>query len=164
MKLALTSWLLALCLMASCEREVRSPIATAEFGIFYGGQIQERRELPFQLDATKQQQGFRVVFSEPLEHDARVRWELSRPAPTTARQHPVSRPEGRVTELGEATVTSGSRSFEQRFSFNAGDPLGLWNIRVTVDDHLAIDRPFNVFDLRARKRRILEHRRRDAGL
>jgi hypothetical protein len=44
----------------------RAPEATAQFGVFFGGQLQRREELPFVLDASKQRQGFRVEMNEPL--------------------------------------------------------------------------------------------------
>lgn len=143
------------------SREPKRAFQSAEFGVLYGGQIQERTEIPFVIDATKQQQGFRVTFPDALPSPVEVRWEVSRPGPI--QKSGVASPDDRVTELGVATVPKGAKEFEQRFSFRAGDPLGLWNIRVTVGSELAIDRPFQVFDRAARKRARQSTRQPDAG-
>lgn len=147
----------------ACDTPSPGVVQSAEFGIFYGGQIQERDEIPFQPDASRQQQGFRVGFKQPLGSPVVVKWELSRPA-RKRRGQTVSRPEGRVTELGEATVPAGERQFEQRFPFVPGQPLGLWNIRVTLGSRVLIDRPFTVYDAAARRRRKRAARLPDAGL
>ena len=49
--------------------------------------------------------------------------------------------------------------FDQLLPLDPGDPLGTWNIRVTFDERVVIDRPFLVYDAQARRR--LEHQ--DAG-
>lgn len=161
------AWLLCVglvgagCDLRACNEADPAYFSSAEFGVFYGGQIQERREIPFVVDETKQQQGFRIVLAEPLEHPLAVRWELSRPG--AARKEGTTDPDARVTELGEAMLPAGERHFEKRFPFQAGDPLGLWNIRVTLGDRLAIDRPFTVYDRAARRRAKRQARPVDAG-
>jgi hypothetical protein len=139
--------LLLLCLgvlLLGCEqRERPGLIEHASFGIFFGGQIQEREEIPFQLDRTKQRQGFRIDFHEPLAEAQPVRWEIDRPGP---------RGKGRKVVLGEATARAGQRAFEQELPFQPGDPVGTWNVRVTVGDLAAIDRPVLVYDTQARRR------------
>jgi hypothetical protein len=155
---------LLLAQLFACEPEAKGPpVKSAEFGIFFGGQLQEREEFPFQLDPAKQQQGFRVVFKEALSEPLKARWELSRPGPIRSRDFPLANPAGRVTQLHEGTVPRGARDFEQRFSFVPGDPLGLWNIRLTLGPHVAIDRPFTVYDADARRLAKRRARRPDAG-
>ncbi len=134
------------------------------FGVFYGGQIQERRELPFELDRAKQRQGFRIDFDPPLEERTEVSWEISRPARRSSPAATPSSPEGRVTELGKATLAAGQTRFEQPLHFRPGDPLGLWNIRVVVRERVLIDRPFLVYDAAARRRSNKSARLPDAGL
>ncbi len=164
----LASLLLLLC---SCDQlsqltqdpGAESPIQSAEFGVLFGGQIQERDQVPFELDARKQQLGFRVQLKAPLQRAATLEWELSKPTKQGVRDLPVSRPEGRVTQLGSVTLPAGETRIDQTFRFEPGDPLGLWNVRVTLDDQLVLDRPFMVFDQRAR-RRAIKAAAIDAGL
>jgi len=145
----------------ACERD--APVfESSEFGVFYGGQIQERDEIPFVIDESRQQQGFRLVLARASTEPLEIRWELSRPG-GIPRGATLPSADGRVTELGQATLPSGRTKFEKRFPFTAGDPLGLWNIRVTVGPHVAIDRPFTVYDAAARKRAKRAARTGDAG-
>jgi hypothetical protein len=153
--------LACIAVLAACNDDERF-LESAEFGIFYGGQVQEREQIPFVVDESRQQQGFRLVLARPAKEPMRIRWELSRPG-MVPRGKALPSPEDRVTELGEATLPAGQLRFEKRFPFAAGDPLGLWNIRVTAGQHLAIDRPFTVYDAAARKRARRAGRRVDAG-
>jgi len=118
-------------------------VREARVGVFFGGQIQQREELARVFDDT-QSQGFRLVFREPLSESKRVRWEIALPARSGA-------PEVAVSKLGEVTVPIGQREIDQVFRFEPGDPLGVWNIRVLVDDALVIDRAWLVFDAAARR-------------
>jgi hypothetical protein len=136
-------------LVAGCV-ERRTPdrlVAKAELGLFFGGQIQERDEIPFVLDRAKQTQGFRVEFSHVLAKPAHVRWEIDRPNP---------KQRGRAVTLAQADVRAGLDRFDQEIAFQPGDPLGVWNVRVIVDDQVVIDRPVSVYDVAARKRAIKE--------
>jgi hypothetical protein len=156
--------LLTLGLALGCRAPNESPTASAEFGIFYGGQVQERDAIPFELNRAKQRIGFRVVFAAPLADATQVQWELSRPGKRDARQLPVSRPDRRVTEFGSATLPAGEQRFEQELPLRPGDPLGLWNLRVVATDQVLIDRPFTVYDADERRRAISKARVPDASL
>jgi hypothetical protein len=124
---------LALAAAMACERGVAaSLVSEAEFGIFFGGQVQERDEIPFELDRARQIQGIRLAFAKPLERDSIVRWELDMPGP--------ERDAARVVRLGEAGVRAGQTRFEQVVPFSPGDRLGIWNVRVIVDNELVLDR------------------------
>ena len=138
-------WLMCADLTLACERREapRGPVAEAELGVFFGGQVQERKEIPFTLDRTKQTQGFRLTFREPLRAPLEIRWEIDRPAP---------RGRGRAVELGDARARAGMRVFDQEISMKPGDPLGSWAIRVFVGDDVAIERTIAVYDPRLRKR------------
>ncbi|HEU5074172.1 MAG TPA: hypothetical protein VFU02_08365 [Polyangiaceae bacterium] len=131
--------------LGGCEGAPRADglIQEARLGVFFGGQIQQREEVARVFDET-QSQGFRIVFREPLPTKKRVRWELVMPP------RPGSG-EVLVSKLGELTVPAGQRQIDQAFRFEPGDPLGLWNIRVLVDDELVIDRAWLVFDAVARR-------------
>lgn len=140
--------LLAWLAVAACDARGPKPLVeSAKFGVFYGGQIQEREQVPFELDRTKQEQGFRIIFSEPLRRPLPIRWELDVPS-GAARKTKT----GRLVELGEATVRSGQRRFEHLIRFEPEDLPGTWNLRVLVDDQLVIDRAFLVVDAEALRR------------
>jgi hypothetical protein len=131
-------------------------IRRAEFGIFFGGQIQERRELPFELDKSKQTLGFRVEFSEPLRTDTDVEWRIDRP-PRSARGKANARSKAppdveRAPIGGKDVARAGESRFDRTVSFEPGDPLGLWNVRVVVRGKVAVDRPFDVYDAAERQK------------
>ena len=123
------------------ERAEDALIERAAFGVFFGGQVQERNEIPFEIDRRKQTQGLRVDFRAPLARDVPVRWEWDRPAPRGKRPTASTR----VTELGNGTAPKGSQRFETQLELAPGDPLGEWNVRLFVDDRLVLDQRFLVF-------------------
>lgn len=155
------AWFQYLVLAASlwaCNKTVGddSP-GSAKFGVFFGGQIEERRDIPFELDPSKQTQGFRVDFGTPLTRDADVVWNIDMPAPV--QQSKTGRSKGaphaethRKSISGRATIRAGLSRFDQVTPFEPGDPLGLWNARVTVAGKVLIDRPFEVYDRAERAR------------
>lgn len=156
---------LALLSSFACETPPSSSASSgahAEFGVFFGGQVQERDEIPFELDAARQKQGFRVTFDPALQERRQLSWEISRPA-KRERGALYSHPDGRVTELGSSTLQPGRERIEQVLVFKPGDPLGVWNIRVVLDDVVLIDRPFSVFDEDDRKAAIRAAVVPDAG-
>jgi len=158
--LPLVSGCLALALVAckSPPTEARL-VERAQFGVFYGGQVQERKEIPFELDRAKQEHGFRIDFAQPLAEGITVSWEIDMPGSTRrVRDRRGRLGKGRLVKLGEAVVSAGRKRFDQLLPFQPGDPLGLWNIRVVLREQVLIDRPFLVYDARARKRAL-----RDAG-
>ena len=160
---ALASWLL----LAACE----APSAAApkgesfEFGVFYGGQVQERDEIPLELDGSRQRQGFRLSLSPAPDASLEVRWELGMPgvgrrvADSLGRK---ARP--RKVQLGRTHFRPGEPVLEQQVAFSPGDPLGLWNIRVSIGERVVIDRPFLVYDPAERARRQQAAAGLDGGL
>lgn len=135
----------------------------AQFGIFFGGQVQSRKEIPFVLNPSDQRIGFRVRLPKPLTKNTELRWELSKPGKTSRRKQ-LPDPDDRVTQLGKAILRQGSQRFEQTLSFEPGDPLGLWNIRVILGTQVLLDRPFTVYDPHRRHAKARAARRPDAGL
>jgi hypothetical protein len=129
----------------ACRSKQR--VQRAEFGVFYGGQVQERREIPFELDRTKQTHGIRIELAAPFDRDTEVTWEIDKPNPT--RRGPGS---ARMAELGRARLPKGQDRFERIFAFQPDDAPGTWNVRVLLDGQLVIDRPFLVYDPIARAR------------
>lgn len=147
----------ALLLGCSAQPE-RPPVPHAKFGVFFGGQIEERRDIPFELDTSKQTQGFRIEFDAPLTTDEDVAWTIDMPkAASPAKQsRPKSAPHApephRTRITGKATIHAGLGKFDQIVAFEPGDPLGLWNARVVVRGKVVVDRPFEVYDRAERSR------------
>jgi hypothetical protein len=131
----------------------RGLVERAEFGIFFGGQVQERDEIPFTLDRGKQRTGFRIEFHEPLSHPLDVSWELDMPGTTRRGSDPRGRRGmGRIVKTGVAPAPAGEKRLEIELPLSPGDPLGTWNVRVVIAEQIVIDRPFLVYDAAARRR------------
>jgi hypothetical protein len=64
---------------------------------------------------------------------------------------------GRVVKTGQSEARAGQQRLEIELPFAPGDPLGTWNLRVTVAGEVVIDRPFLVYDPDARRRAEREH-------
>jgi hypothetical protein len=138
------------CAVCACERDKpQDLVARASFGIFFGGQVQEREEIPFELDRAKQTQGFRVDFSEPLAREVKVQWEIDRPAPRRSGSRKESE---RIVEIGEAIARQGLSRFDQTMPFKPGDALGSWRILVRADAKVVIDRKVVIYDAAVRAR------------
>ncbi|HVW25958.1 MAG TPA: hypothetical protein VHC69_11360 [Polyangiaceae bacterium] len=142
----------------SCARPEPLPfVKSAKLGVFYGGQVEERTDVPFELDPAKQTQGFRVRFSEPLARDTEVEWRIDVPkADPERKKRPRAAGERatppRTSLSGKDVARAGETTLDHVLAFHPGDPLGLWNVRVVVRDKVVIDRPIEVFDPAARKR------------
>jgi len=129
--------LLALLLLGSaCQRAPKGVVKEAEFGVFFGGQVQELKELKKELDPGRQRHGFRLTFSEPLARDMPVKWELSLPVADTKAPRPAL--------VGEATARAGQSVLDVPLGFRPQDPLGSWHAKVTADGEVVIDRDFAV--------------------
>jgi hypothetical protein len=137
---------------SACTPKRTTPIEKAEFGVLFGGQVQERTEIPFELDTTRQALGFVITLEEPLTSPATLHWELSKPGPSSRLPDPMDR---RV-ELFDAPLAAGQTRISKPVVFEPGDSLGLWNIRVVLGNHLAIDRSFMVYDPGSRRRKVRE--------
>lgn len=122
-------------------------VARAELGIFYGGQIQERAEIPLSLDRARQRQGFRLTLVPAPTEAVEVRWEVGKPGQGRAVADAHGRKaRPRSAQLGRAHFRPGEPVFEQAIEFAPGDPLGLWNLRVLVGSEVVLERPFVVYD------------------
>lgn len=141
------------------------PAARAEFGIFYGGQVQQRDELPLELDPARQQQGFRLTLPEAPSTALEVRWELGKPgAGRRVTDSAGRKARSRPVQLGRDHFRPGEPVFEHRIAFAPGDPLGLWNVRVLLESEVVLERPFLVFDPAQRARQRAAMAEADAGL
>jgi hypothetical protein len=132
-----------LLLALACQDPVRSDplVKRAEFGIFYGGQVQERQRIGLVLDQTRQRQGLHLEFSRPLPEPTRVAWEIDMPRRDG---------KGRVTKIEEVIVPAGRDRLDQEIPFRPDDPFGTYNLRIIVAGALVLDRPYEVVDPRAR--------------
>jgi hypothetical protein len=143
---------LALSLLGCQAKPEPDPLVErAAFGVFFGGQIQDRKELPFELDPAKQSCGIRLDFREALTHPAKVSWEIARPLNEKASKHGPSAE--RVTEVGEAAARVGERRLDVPVLLRQGQTLGRWHVRVKVDERTVIERDVLVFDPRERRLR-----------
>jgi hypothetical protein len=159
-------WLVLLGLALGCDARVvpaQDMAVRAEFGIFYGGQIQHRQELPLELDPARQVQGFRLRRTPPLEPELTVRWVLGKPGASRLQKDGRGRKAvARRSQLGEARWRTGEALFEQTLPFAPGDAPGLWNLRVQCGDRVVLEQSFVVFDP-AQRQRALDMLGADAG-
>ncbi len=108
--------------------EPEPPRPSGQFGVFYGEQVQERAELA--LESLREGQlGFLVSVPPGYEGRRVVRAKITRPGPLGRR----------VTEHLEFGVPSGKNEFSERVSVPSG-AIGVWNVRVVIDDTLVVDR------------------------
>jgi hypothetical protein len=127
---------LALLLSCACDAKPKGVVKQAEFGVFFGGQVQELKELPKQLDPARQRHGFRLTFAAPLARDVPVAWEISLP--------PTDKSAPRPALIGQATAKAGQSVLDVPLAFRPTDPLGSWHARVIADEVVVIDRDFSV--------------------
>jgi hypothetical protein len=129
--------LVALALLG-CDKPSAAPTLDAKFGVFFGGQVQERDELPLVLDRTRQSHGIRLDFREPPERPLRVAWEIEKPTPGKLEDA------GKLVEYGETRARIGEERLEIPLAFRATDRPGAWRVRVTVAERVVLDRAFRV--------------------
>ena len=153
------AWLLLSLAFTACKEPAAAGVVErAQFGIFFGGQVQEREQVPFEPSRARQVQGFRLDFRAPLQRDLAIEWEINRPRTSQKRPGGAADGDERLVQLAHAQARAGQTRFEQVLSFEPGDPLGGWNIRVVAGGRLVLDRRFLVYDEEERARA-----RRDAG-
>ena len=137
MRRAVAALLLASGLVLGCQRAPAGGVVKeAEFGVFFGGQVQELKQIPKQLDPARQRHGFRLTFAAPLARDVAVAWEVGLPIPEKGGPRPAL--------VGQATAKVGQSVLDIPLAFRPSDPLGIWHARVTADGQVVIDRDFSV--------------------
>jgi hypothetical protein len=112
-----------------CEPPPRAGPAHGAFGVFFGGQVQERTELeasPLHPPVL----GFRLQFAEPLTEPHHIEYEVVRPGPNGKR----------VTEVRKIEVPLGQPHFDQRLEIGPNVAFGTWNVRVVCDGLVVVDR------------------------
>ncbi|HEV8550244.1 MAG TPA: hypothetical protein VGQ57_14470 [Polyangiaceae bacterium] len=127
-----SAWLFA------CDRSPRPPEVRATFGVFFGGQIQDRQTIPLILDRARQSVGVRLEFAEPPAADRRVEWELDRPAGKKPGDT------SRVVAFGQARARAGEAVLDVPLAFQPNDRPGTWRVRVVLDGQRVLDRAFTV--------------------
>lgn len=122
------------------SRSMNSEIERVEFGVLYGGDIQDRTTIPLELDATRQELALRVTFRAPLERERIVQWELERPAS----QRGADGGALFAAELGELRAHPGERRAEAKLAFRRGDLPGAWRLFVRLDGRVVLERSLTV--------------------
>jgi hypothetical protein len=136
------SALAALCvgvlgIVSACSRPENPPAARARFGVFFGGDVQEREELPLIFDRSRQTHGIRLDFAEAPSTPLRVAWEIEKPGASQDGG-------GGLVDYGEVKTREGARTLDIPLSFRAGDKPGAWRVRVKLDEKLVLERGFRV--------------------
>jgi hypothetical protein len=124
-------------LFAACHRAAEAPVVHARFGVFFGGDVQERDEVPLIFDRTRQSIGIRLDFASPPTSAERVTWELEKPAAG-------KKAEGTVVDYGEARTRPGEAVLDVPLAFRQGDRTGSWRVRVALDGKRILERAFKV--------------------
>jgi hypothetical protein len=130
---------LAALALLGCAKPSDAPMLDARFGVFFGGQVQEREELPLVLDRTRQSHGIRLDFHDPPDRPLRVTWEIEKPAAAKALEDA-----GKLVEYGETKTRAGEQRLEIPLAFRQNDRPGSWRVRVSVAERVVLDRPFRV--------------------
>lgn len=138
----------------------------AQFGVFYGPEIQELGEIPLETDAPGKGMVIRLTFRAPPDPPRKVRWELERPRkpqpspasdagakalPSPERDAGAGLALDRIVQFGEVSTRAGETTLDIPLAFRPGDPLGDWSIRVTLDDQPILNRPFRVVKPKPKK-------------
>ena len=130
--------------LGSCCNKHDSPNVRiiAKAGLFYGGQIQNRTEWPLILDATRQTQGFRIEFVQPLLKPSQVHWEVTRVVARPKKRSTA--PDDTSNPVSNVVVPAGSQRFDQVISFSDSDRPGDWKLKVVVDGVSVLDKTIHV--------------------
>lgn len=123
--------------LVTCQRS-RPPEVEAHFGVFFGGQVQEREKIPLIVDRARQMIGVRLEWKSPPSQAQGVRWELEKPAPGKGNES------GRIVAYGDAKTRVGATVLDVPLAFQSGDRPGAWRVRVSLDGQRVLDRPFTV--------------------
>lgn len=123
--------------LAACRKREAAKPARASFGVFFGGEVQEREEIPLILDRARQSIGVRVEFQDPPASAEPVRWEIEKPSPGKDA-------DAGLVDYGQARVRPGEARLDIPLAFRPGDRTGNYRIRVTLGSELLLERAFRV--------------------
>lgn len=134
------AWALALSVgTGGCHGAPPPPEVHARFGLFFGGQVQEREEIPLIVDRARQSMGVRLEFESAPAAPERVTWELTKPRVTKS-----GASAGSLVDYGEARTRAGEPVLDVPLAFREGDRPGAWRVRVALDGKTVLDRGFKV--------------------
>jgi hypothetical protein len=153
---------------AACDQKPSADepfgLKRAQFGVFYGPEIQELGEIPLEPDAPGKGMVIRLTFRAPPDPPRQVRWELERPRKPQPQKTsdagvkaPLSPPPDaglaldRIVQFGEVSTRPGETTLDIPLAFRPGDPLGDWSVRVTLDGQTVLNRPFRVVKPKPKK-------------
>lgn len=111
-----------------------------EFGVLFGGDIQDRAVIPLELDPARQELSLRVTFRAALKRERVISWELERPSSQRGADGGLLF----AAELGEIRARLGERRAEAKIEFRRGDLPGTWRLRVRVDGTVVAERTIMV--------------------
>jgi hypothetical protein len=140
MKASATLAVLAFCaaLGPGCRKEETAPSLRAEFGVFFGGQVQEREELELTRGSTRTVHGIRLDFKEAPSRGLEVTWEITKPDPSSKSGT------GTLVEYGKVSSRPGETRLDIPLAWKPGDRTGSWHVKVSVEGAVVIDRNFRV--------------------
>lgn len=123
---------------ASCRRGGPEPDVRVRFGVFFGGEVQEREQIPLIVDRARQTIGFRLEFADAPTTERRIAWELDKPVGKKPNDTT------RVVAYGEAKTRIGGAVLDVPLAFQDSDRPGAWRVRLDLDGKRVLDRPFTV--------------------
>jgi hypothetical protein len=123
--------------LGGCRQRDEPKPARASFGVFFGGEVQEREEVPLILDRGRQSIGIRVIFREPPAQALAVTWELEKPG--TGKDGGAG-----LVDYGQVRTRPGEATLDIPLAFRAGDRAGPWRVRVALAGEPLLDRAFRV--------------------
>ena len=118
---ALVLWAMACAVACDPPAAAVGPVARAELGVFFGGPVQERAEIPFTLDRNRQTQGFRLTFHRALSRPGEIRWEVDPPGPEHRDRSCIERCGGKSMVVVEGAERPDQLTPEVEF---ANEPVG----------------------------------------
>ena len=137
--LATLAWALTVpWLGLACRARRKEDEVVVRFGVFFGGQVQERDEIPLVHDRTRLALGIRLEWPAPPESPLEVRWELARP------KDPKDPSAGELAQYGKARTLPGSAFLDLPLAFRPDDRPGPFRVRVDLEGKRVLDRAFRV--------------------
>jgi hypothetical protein len=129
---------LALVALAGCRKEDAAPPVRAEFGVFFGGQVQERDAIELPRGASGLVHGIRLDFADPPKRALAVTWEIEKPDPASKSG------DGKLVEYGKVSSRAGEPRLDIPLAFKRGDRAGKWHVKASVEGVVVLDRQFEV--------------------
>jgi hypothetical protein len=141
-----------------CERVNPQPyeLQRAQFGVFFGGEVQELSQIALEPDRARQTIGIRLVFHKAPDPPLKVQWELAKPRKSAAPRRADAGPEtdaapplapapaDSLVEFGDVMTRPGDTVLDVPLTLRSGDPLGDWSVRATIQGQEVLNRPFRV--------------------